>query len=71
MSRIPNYRLAQCFREVPELQRVTRLTLWQGLRCLRLKLWDEETRSLVGFGAVREGSHEARGARDASGASSV
>jgi omega-6 fatty acid desaturase (delta-12 desaturase) len=53
-SRIPNYRLAQCFREVPALQRVTRLTLRQSLRCLRLKLWDEETRSLVGFGAVRE-----------------
>jgi omega-6 fatty acid desaturase (delta-12 desaturase) len=53
VSRIPNYRLAQCFREVPGLQRVTRLTLWQGLCCLRLKLWDEETRTLVGFDAVR------------------
>ncbi len=52
-SRIPNYRLAQCFREVTGLQQVTRLTLWQGLRCLRLKLWDEETRALVGFGFVR------------------
>lgn len=54
VSRIPNYRLAQCFREVPELQRVTRLTFWQGLRCLRLKLWDEETRTLVGFNTVRK-----------------
>jgi len=62
VSRIPNYRLAQCFREVPELQRVTRLTLWQGLRCLRLKLWDEETRSLVSFGAVRERLASARSA---------
>jgi omega-6 fatty acid desaturase (delta-12 desaturase) len=51
-SLIPNYRLAQCFRDNPGLQQVTRLTLWQGLRCLRLKLWDEETRTLVGFEAV-------------------
>jgi omega-6 fatty acid desaturase (delta-12 desaturase) len=60
-SRIPNYRLAQSFREVPELQRVTHLTLWQGLRCLRLKLWDEESRNLVGFDAVRK--REASGSR--------
>jgi omega-6 fatty acid desaturase (delta-12 desaturase) len=53
-SRIPNYRLAQCFHQVPGLQQVTRLTLWQGLRCLRLKLWDEESRTLVGFDAVRK-----------------
>jgi len=52
-SRIPNYRLAECFRQVRGLQQVTRLTLWQGLRSLRLKLWDEETRTLVGFDAVR------------------
>jgi len=53
VSRIPNYRLAECYREVPELQRVTRLTLRQGLRCLNLKLWDEDAKRLVGFDAVR------------------
>jgi omega-6 fatty acid desaturase (delta-12 desaturase) len=52
-SLIPNYRLAQCFRENPGLQQVTRLSLWQGVKCLRLKLWDEEARTLVGFDAVR------------------
>ena len=52
-SLIPNYRLAQCFRENPALRQVTHLTLRQGLRCLRLKLWDEETRTLVGFDALR------------------
>jgi omega-6 fatty acid desaturase (delta-12 desaturase) len=51
-SRIPNYRLAQCYSENPELQKVTRLTLGQGLRCLNLKLWDEDTRKLVPFDAV-------------------
>jgi len=52
-SLIPNYRLAQCFRENPGLRQVTRLSLWQGVKCLRLKLWDEESRTLVGFDAVR------------------
>lgn len=60
-SLIPNYRLAECYRAVPGLQRVTHLTLREGLRCLRLKLWDEETGKLVGFDALRE--HEERRGR--------
>ncbi len=51
-SRIPNYSLRRCMEENPELQQVTRFTLWQSLRCARLKLWDEERRRLVGFEAV-------------------
>ncbi len=54
--RIPNYRLQQCLRENPELQQVTRLTLWESLKCARLKLWDEERRRLVSFrelGSIR------------------
>ncbi|MCP3956240.1 MAG: fatty acid desaturase [bacterium] len=52
-SRIPNYRLEQCFRERPELQHVTRLTLWGSLRCARLKLWDGEREKLVSFRSLR------------------
>ena len=52
-SRIPNYRLRQCMEEVPELQRVTRITFWQSLRCAGLKLWDEEQRKLVGFSHLK------------------
>ena len=52
-SRIPNYRLARCFREVPELHRVTHLTLVESLRSLRLHLWDETQQRLVSFGALR------------------
>jgi omega-6 fatty acid desaturase (delta-12 desaturase) len=48
-SRIPNYRLHQCLRENPYLQHVTRLTLADSIRCARLKLWDEDSRQLVGF----------------------
>lgn len=52
-SRIPNYRLKECFRKVPELHEVTRLTILESLRCARLHLWDEEGGRLVGFGHLR------------------
>ncbi len=52
-SRIPNYRLMDCFRKVPEVQRVTRLTLLSSLRCARLHLWDEDHQRLVGFGHLK------------------
>jgi omega-6 fatty acid desaturase (delta-12 desaturase) len=48
-SKIPNYKLQQCFDEIPELQRITRISLWQSLRCPSLKLWDEDQQRLVGF----------------------
>ena len=56
--RIPSYRLPRCFREVEELQRPNRLGLLESLSCLRLKLWDEDTGRLVGFGHLQA---EARG----------
>lgn len=46
---IPNYRLPRCYREQPIFQRVKRITLWSSLRTLRLRLYDEEARRLVGF----------------------
>jgi acyl-lipid omega-6 desaturase (Delta-12 desaturase) len=52
-SRIPNYRLQQCLDENPALQQVTRLTIGYGLRCIFLKLWDEERAKLVGYRSVR------------------
>jgi omega-6 fatty acid desaturase (delta-12 desaturase) len=53
-SRIPNYRLAEAFRENPEMQRVTRLTLRESLRCARLRLWDEDKRTMVGWRELRQ-----------------
>ena len=50
---IPNYHLRRCLKENPELQDVPRLTLWTSLRCLRLKLWDEDQRKLVSFRELR------------------
>jgi omega-6 fatty acid desaturase (delta-12 desaturase) len=52
-SLIPNYRLRQAMEEVPELQHVTRITFFESLRCINLKLWDEDERKLVGFGHLR------------------
>jgi len=54
-SQIPNYRLQECFRNTPELQKVTRLKLRESFSCARLKLWDEERQVLVGFDAVAAG----------------
>lgn len=52
-SRIPNYRLKECFQQVPELQCVTRLTIRSSLRSAALHLWDEDRGRLVGFRHLR------------------
>jgi omega-6 fatty acid desaturase (delta-12 desaturase) len=51
--RIPNYQLERCHRENPSFQQVTTLTLWQSVRTMGLKLWDEETGRMVGFRHLR------------------
>jgi omega-6 fatty acid desaturase (delta-12 desaturase) len=48
-SKIPNYRLRDCFNQNPEFRDAKRLTLRDSLRCLRLSLWDEERQLLVSF----------------------
>lgn len=48
-SRIPFYRLPQAIGAEPGLRDTGRLTLWQSFRCVRLALWDEDTRRLVSF----------------------
>ena len=48
-ARIPNYRLQEVFDKHPQLQKVTTITLWQSIRCVRLALWDERQRKLVRF----------------------
>ena len=52
--RIPNYRLPKAYREQPDLQHVDRLTLFSSLRSLRLRLYDEASRRLVGFREARD-----------------
>lgn len=48
-SRIPNYRLPECFEKNLEFQKANRITLWQSLSCASLKLWDEDAGKMVGF----------------------
>lgn len=56
-SQIPNYRLQRCLEENHLLQNVTRLTLVESVKTLRMTLWDEDERRLVGFrdlGPIRQ-----------------
>jgi acyl-lipid omega-6 desaturase (Delta-12 desaturase) len=48
-ARIPNYNLQRAHDENPVLHSVPVLSLWDGLRAARLKLWDERQGKLVTF----------------------
>jgi omega-6 fatty acid desaturase (delta-12 desaturase) len=51
-SRVPNYRLRECFKSHPRLQQAPRLTLRGSLRSAGLRLWDEQAQRLVPFSAL-------------------
>ena len=51
--RIPNYNLQRAHDENPVFHDVPTLTLWDGIRALRLKLYDEQRHTLVGFSAAK------------------
>jgi omega-6 fatty acid desaturase (delta-12 desaturase) len=48
-SRIPNYNLQRAHDANPMFSGVPTLSLWDGLRAVRFKLWDEEAGRLVTF----------------------
>jgi omega-6 fatty acid desaturase (delta-12 desaturase) len=50
---IPNYNLQEAHESTDRLQAVPELTLRDGLRATRLKLWDEQTARLVTFREAR------------------
>jgi len=52
-ARIPNYNLQRAHDENPIFHQVPTLSLWDGLRSVRLKLWDEERGKLVTFAQAR------------------
>ena len=52
-ARIPNYNLQAAHDENAALHSVPTISLVEGLRATRLKLWDEQQGKLVGFGAAR------------------
>jgi len=52
-SRIPFYRLPKVLRDFPELNEVSKLGLWESLKCVRLSLWDENAKRLVSFADLK------------------
>ena len=51
--RIPNYRLAESMAAHPELREQNRLAFADAVRCIRLGLWDEDSRRLISFAEAR------------------
>jgi omega-6 fatty acid desaturase (delta-12 desaturase) len=52
-ARIPNYNLQAAHDANPLFSSVPTLSLWDGLRSVRLKLWDEQRGKLVTFAQAR------------------
>ena len=52
-SKIPFYRLPRVLRENPELSAISRLTVWESIKCVRLVLWDESGKKLISFRDMR------------------
>ena len=52
-ARVPNYHLKRAHESTPLFAEVPTLTLWDGLRAVRLKLWDERSGRLVTFAQAR------------------
>ena len=52
-SRIPNYNLQHAHDRNPIFHDVPTLSLWDGLRAVRFKLWDEDRGRLVTFAEAR------------------
>jgi omega-6 fatty acid desaturase (delta-12 desaturase) len=52
-ARIPNYNLKRAHNENPIFLEVPTLSLWDGMRAARFKLWDEERGRLVTFAEAR------------------
>jgi omega-6 fatty acid desaturase (delta-12 desaturase) len=55
--KVPNYYLQRCHEAIPELRAVRPLRFLESLGALRLRLWDEQRRKMVGFRHHRRGVH--------------
>jgi omega-6 fatty acid desaturase (delta-12 desaturase) len=55
--RIPNYNLEKAFKDNPLFQQVTTIHVWESLRTIRLKLWDEQQKRLVTFKHLKALQH--------------
>jgi acyl-lipid omega-6 desaturase (Delta-12 desaturase) len=52
-AKVPNYNLQRAHDRNPIFHDVPTLSLWDGLRAVRLKLWDERRKRLVTFAEAR------------------
>jgi acyl-lipid omega-6 desaturase (Delta-12 desaturase) len=52
--RIPNYNLEQCHHAAAPWDTTRQINLYDSLRTLKLKLWDEKQNRLVGFDAIKD-----------------
>ncbi len=52
-ARVPNYNLQRAHDNVEVFHGVPTLTLWDGIKTARLKLWDEESRRLITWPELR------------------
>jgi acyl-lipid omega-6 desaturase (Delta-12 desaturase) len=55
-TRVPNYNLQRAHDHNPIFHAVPTLSLWDGVRAVRLKLWDEDRGRLVTFAEARRPS---------------
>jgi acyl-lipid omega-6 desaturase (Delta-12 desaturase) len=62
-ARIPNYNLRRAHEENPIFHDVPTLSLWDGMRAVTLKLWDEERARMVTFAQARRVAAPATSAR--------
>lgn len=53
-SRIPNYYLEACHNSHPMFYSVKPITLRTSLKCMNLRLYDEESRQLIGYKKLKE-----------------
>lgn len=53
-SKIPNYNLERCHNAHEIFNQVKPLTLLESLKCISLRLWDEESKKLVGYSHLKK-----------------
>lgn len=53
-ARIPNYNLQRCHEADPLFQRVKPITLFASFKTMTLRLWDEQSRQLIGYRRLRQ-----------------
>ncbi len=53
--KIPNYKLAKCHKENAIFSEISPITLWASLKTMKLRLWNEQNRRLIGFKELQSG----------------